>query len=189
MIVKEKGLLRLMKEAWKGSGYTVTVDETPAEDYLCISYWGWKVGMALDIVPRKVLGMLAEHIGKLPLPGEAFRVQKDEVQRELLDTATAPFEDLRQCIEHWESHKIMKPTKLEWDGCRVWQSPRDQSIVLLDPELAQVAMFGDGSIDVRLEGAQLMIQGNRSFAAVGRDSVNEGDKPLLEHLTNVKWTV
>lgn len=189
MIVKEKGLLRLMKEAYKGSGYTVACDEGDYEDYLCISYWGWKVGIAWDATPRKVLGLLAEHIGRLPTLGEAFKVQKDEVQRELFETATAPFDDLRQCIEHWETHKIMKATKLEWDGARVWQSPRDKTIVLLEPSLAQLAMFGDGSLDVRLEGTQLMMQGKRSFAAVGKGFINDGDKELLEHLTEVKWTV
>jgi hypothetical protein len=187
VIVKEKGLLRQMKEAWKGSGYTVMVDEINREDYLCISYWGWKVGIAWDTVPRKVVGLLAEHIGRLPALGEAFKVQKDEVQRELFDTAKGPFEDLWQCIEHWEHHKIMKATKLEWGGSRVWQSPRDQTIVLLDPELGGIACFSDASMDVRLEGSQLMIRGNRSFASVGKGFVNDGDKQLLEHLTNMQW--
>lgn len=189
MIIKEKGLLRLMKEAYKGSGYTVALDEGETEDYLCISYWGWKVGIAIDAVPRKVLGLLAEHIGKIPTLGEAFKVQKDEVQRELFETAVAPFNDLRQCIEHWETHKVMKPTKLEWDGARVWQSPRDKTIVLLDPSVAQVALFNDGATDVRLEGSQLMVQGSRSYAAVGKGFVNDGDKELLQPLTEVKWTV
>ena len=189
MVVQEKGLLRLMKEAWKGSGYTVAADEGDDEDYLCISYWGWKVGIAFDAVPRKVLGLLAEHIGKLPTIGEAFKVQKDEVQRELFETATAPFDDLRQCIEHWETHKMMKPTKLEWDGARLWQSPRDQTVVLLEPQLAQIGMFGDGSLDVCLEGTQLMLQGKRSFVAVNKAHLTDGDKALLEKLTEVKWTV
>ena len=187
MVIKEKGLLRLMKEAWKGSGYTVMVADG-GDEYLYMSYWGWKVGIRMDAVPRKVLGLLAEHIGKIPVCGEAFKVQKNSVQTELVEMIGGTLQDLLQCIAYWDTHKIMKRTKLEWDGCQIWQSPRDQSIVLMDPELGGIACFSDASMDVRLEGTQLMIRGNRSFAAVGKGFVNDGDKPLLEHLTDVKWT-
>ena len=187
MIVKEKGLLRLMKEAYKSSGYTVMVTRIVAEDYLYMSHWGWKVGIRMDTVPRKVLGLLVEHLGKLPVNGDSFKVAKDDVQTELFAVADGPFKDLLQCIDHWESHKKMRRTSLEWAGCPVWQSPRDLSIVLMDPALGEIAEFGDASLDVRLEGTQLMIRGSRSFAAVGKGFVNDGDKPLLEHLTNVQW--
>ena len=188
MIIKEKGLLRLMKEAYKGSGYTVMVDRVAGEHYLFLSYWGWKAGIRMDAVPRKVLGLLAEHLGKLPLLGEAFKVQKDSVQSELFELADDPFKDLLQCIDHWEQHKIMKRTKLEWDGNQVWQSPRDQSIVLMDPELQKLAAFGDNTFDVRLEGICLMIKDDCSFAAVNKGYVSDGDKPLLEHLVTMKRT-
>jgi hypothetical protein len=33
----------------------------------------------------------------------------------------------------------------------------------------------------------MMIQGERSFAAVAREIVEDGEKPLLEHLKNMQW--
>lgn len=187
MIVKEKGLLRLMKEAYKGSGYTVTVMDIYGEEHLCMNHWGWKVAMEMDAVPRKVLGLLAEHLGMLPVAEEAFKVSKGDVQRELFDTAKQPFRELQQSMEQWETRKIMRPTKLEWDGCRVWQSPRDMSIIVMDPDLAAIGEFYSNTSDVRIDGVKLIIRGDRSFVAINRGCVSEGDEPMLEHLMDMKW--
>ena len=186
MVIMEKGLLRLMKEAYKAGGYNVMVDTVDGEEYLCVQYWGWMAGIQLVNVPRKVLGLLAEHMGRLPVWGEAFKVQKNSVQKEIFDVADDPFRDLLQCIGHWEHHKIIKQTKLEWAGDQMWQCPKDQSIAMVDPERAALAAFCGGN-DVRLEGINLMIKGSHSFAAIQKAHVLEGDKPLLEPLTNVKW--
>ena len=187
MIIKEKGLLRLMKEAYRRGGYNVLVDSVGATEYLMVRYsTSWVAGIILGNAPGKVLGLLVEHMGRLPAFGEAFVVQKDSLQKELFETAVDPFKDLLQCISYWESHKIMKQTKLVWNGDQVWQSPKDMSIVLVDPERAEMADFCGGQ-DVRLEGINLMIRGRQSFAAICKAHVSEADKPLLEHLTNVKW--
>lgn len=187
MIVKEKGLLRLMKEAYRGSGYTVMVDRVAGEDHLCVSHWGWKAGIEMTAVPRKILGLLVEHIGKLPKYGEAFKVQKAAVQTELFDVAKDPFKDLVQCMDYWESHKLMKRTRLEWNGLQVWQAVKDQSIVLMNPGLIDIADYADSAFEIKLSGTMLMIQGERSFAAVVKEFVDDGEKPLLENLTNVQW--
>lgn len=187
MIIKEKGLLRLMKEANRGSGYTVMVGHVSGEDHLCVSHRGWKVGIEMSAVPRKILGLMVEHIGKLPKYGEAFKVQKAAVQTELFDVAKDPFMDLLQCMDYWEHHKLMKRTRLEWNGCQIWQAPKDQSIVLMNPNLMDLAAFADSAFEVKLSGTMLMIQGERSFAAVVKEFVDDGEKPLLEHLTNMQW--
>lgn len=187
MVIMEKGLLRLMKQAYKRGGYNVVIDNIGAAEYLFLRYsTSWMVGIRLVNVPRKVLALLVEHMGRLPACGEAFDVSKASVQKEIFDVADDPFQDLLQCMDHWEHHKIMKPTKMVWNGDQVWQSPRDQSIVLVDPDRAELAAFYGGH-DVRLEGIDLIIKGSLSFAAICKAHVSEGDKPLLEHLTNVKW--
>lgn len=187
MIVKEKGLLRRMKEAYKSSGYNVMVDTVDGEEYLCLQHWGWIVGIQLVNVPRKVLGLLAEHMGRLPVWGEAFKVSKNQVQKEIFDVADDPFRDLLQCMDNWENHKIIKLTKLEWNGDQVWQCPKDLSIALVDPDVAALAAFGNNN-DIRLEGINLMIKGSHSFAAVQKGYVPDGDKPLLSHLADMQWT-
>lgn len=187
MVIKEKGLLRLMKEAYKRGGYNVVIAPVGATECLFVRYsTSWMVGINLLNVPRKVLGLLVEHMGRLPLSGEAFEVSKASVQKEIFDVADDPFRDLLQCMDHWEHHKILKQTKLEWNGDQVWQSPKDLSIVLVDPDRAELAAFCGGR-DVRLEGIDLMIKGNQSFAAIRKAHVSESDKALLEHLTDVKW--
>lgn len=187
MVVFEKGLLRLMKQAYKRGGYNVVIAPIGAAEYLFVRYaTGWMAGIRMVNVPRKVLGLLVEHMGCLPKCGEAFCVAKASVQKEIFDVADDPFRDLLQCVDHWEHHKIAKQTKLVWNGDQVWQCPEDQTIVLIDPERAELAAFCGGQ-DVRLEGIDLMIKGSLSFAAIRKAHVSEGDKPLLENLTNVKW--
>ena len=187
MIVKEKGLLRLMRGAYRGSGYTMMVDTIGGDEYLCMSHFGWMVGIEMGAVPRKVLAMLVEHLGKLPRYGEAFKVQKQAVQSELFGVAREPFKDLLQCMDYWDSHKVMKRTKLEWNGCQVWQSIKDQSIVLLAPDMEDIGLYVENTHEVRLSGTQMMIQGERSFAAIAKEYVEDGEKPLLEHLTEKQW--
>ena len=120
MIVKEKGLLRLMKEAYKSSGYSVVVAEVHGDDYLYVHRFGWKVGIDLRSVPRKVLGLLAEHIGKLPVCGEAYKVTKGEVQKELFDVAGGSLKDLVQIMDNWHAHRQVKRTRIMWDDYQLW---------------------------------------------------------------------
>ena len=63
MVIKEQGLLRAMKEAYKGTGYEIACKETAngPEIYLKTGLW-WAM-CEMKNLPRKVLGLLAEHMG------------------------------------------------------------------------------------------------------------------------------
>lgn len=186
MIVKEKGLLRLMKEAYKGGGYRVVVAQIEGTEYLYCQGGGWRAGMELGNVPRKVLGLLAEHMGKLPTRGEAFKVQKDTVQREIFDVADDTLMDLVKCMDHWYEHPEVKRSRLVWDGCWVWQCVKNQKVQLVDPGLAAIAEFTKAD-DVRLEGVQLMIRGTHSFAAIVKAFPDADDRAAISHLEEIAW--
>lgn len=72
MVVSEKGLLRAIKDAYKADGYTVAVDDSGGVEDLILHTPLWTVVIQKDEVPGKILGIITEHLRKLPGPGEAF---------------------------------------------------------------------------------------------------------------------
>ena len=63
MVINEKALVRAMKAAYKGDGYVVGCQE----DELFVEGAMWKVVAELENFPRKALGLIAEHLGKIIL--------------------------------------------------------------------------------------------------------------------------
>ena len=61
MIVNEKALVSAMKDSYKGGGYSVAF----GSGQVFVSGNSWSVWCAEDELPRKVLGMIAEHLGKI----------------------------------------------------------------------------------------------------------------------------
>lgn len=130
----EKGLCRAMKECYKGSGYEVAmvsgydlelatrtecdgatgeVQEAEEDRYIIMSGPSWMTWCFLPEVPRKVLGLIVEHMGSIPMEDHAYRVMKSNTQEEMTDllvnayirhrggekSENAYFPN-RRCIEH-----------------------------------------------------------------------------------------
>ena len=72
MIVNEKGLVAAMKDSYKGAGYSVAFGEGRVR----LAGHDWSVWCRRDVLPRKALGLIAEHLGKLPKDETAFRISK-----------------------------------------------------------------------------------------------------------------
>ena len=82
MIVDEKGLCRVIKQAYKTGGYTVMEEDGN------IMVWAeeWFVQTEARKLPKKVLGLLVEHLGTLP--GAPTVLQKNaDPQLELAEVA------------------------------------------------------------------------------------------------------
>lgn len=94
MIVNEKGLVKAMKEAYRYGGYKVAAIGMESNPYLMINNGFWAVEIELENMPRKALGLIAEHVGKIPAIGEAYQVKKGEVQTVIYATAVSPIQDL-----------------------------------------------------------------------------------------------
>lgn len=78
MVIKEKELARLMKDAYRGGGYTVAVRGN-GKTVICTNAWAVEIDDAS--LPREALSMMALHMGFLPEPDEAFTIYKDLLRK------------------------------------------------------------------------------------------------------------
>ena len=75
MIVNEKALVKAMEKAAGEGGYRVRFNEDEGTIVICTK--DWLVNMNTSAVPRKVLGVFAEHFGYVPRSG-CFTVFKEK---------------------------------------------------------------------------------------------------------------
>lgn len=182
MVVSEKGLIRAMKEAYKGYGYKIANDNSAGVQELVISYPGWAVVMTMKNVPRKVLGLVAEHLGKIPEPGEAFQVSKKQAQTEIFDVSMGVIHNM---VGGEKQRRKAMPTDLELGGYRLWQREQDYAVVRVDPE-KEAIMLSHGRTVWMFDDETLMVDGNASRVYIETCYLPETEK-LLEHLGKVKW--
>ena len=78
MVINEQGLLRAMKEAYKADGYEIECMAIGNMIEIHLETSRWYVNCEIKNLPRKVLGLIAEHLGELPSPGQCFQVKKKE---------------------------------------------------------------------------------------------------------------
>lgn len=187
MTINEKGLLKCMRDSYKHGGYHVAATVYDAEEWLMITSYGysWMVMIQWDNVPRKVLGLIAEHIGKLPLPGEAFSAKKDEeAQDEIYEVAVRPLTDLVR--EHREKDcPLLRKTKLIWDCGNVWQQEESQKSVLLDPQYESIAILRGNQL--KLVGCWAGVQGKVSRAYISKRSFGDQHKAIEGHMELILW--
>ena len=178
MVVSEKGLLKAMKDAYKLSGYVVAArDDSGIKEIVIQEPDRWKVLIEEYNMPRKVLGLIAEHLGKIPEPGEVFQVKKGEAQTVLdgvIDTDSSKS----------ELQKEIYKTELTWQGCRLWQT-EDKEIVSIDPELESI---------MSSYGREVFIDGNGIISVTGYASSvfitayqNKKDTNRMQYLSGYNW--
>ena len=92
MVIKEKELARLMKDAYRGGGYTVAVRGN-GKTVICTNAWAVEIDDAS--LPREALSMMALHMGFLPEPDEAFTIYKGNKEPTV---QTKDFDVAVQCI-------------------------------------------------------------------------------------------
>ena len=100
MVINDKALVREMKRAYKGGGYTVAVRNGSCA--LVIYSFAWVVELSGDNIPREVLSLLTLHMGFLPEEGFAYKILKgkDEptVQSTMYDVAMKPLQMLEETV-------------------------------------------------------------------------------------------
>ncbi len=90
MLINEKALARQLKEAWRSGGYRVA----DLDGLMYIAAYTWAITIRTEDIPRKVIGLLAEHLGYLP-DDTPVRVHKGmDNQTMILDELTKLFIDL-----------------------------------------------------------------------------------------------
>ena len=184
MIVNEKGLLKIMKEAHKSYGYSVaaTDDAIGAESIIIITQKCVVVGDKKNM-PRKVLALIVEHMGELPHCGEAYQVKKNEPQTEIFDAATQTLKDMHA---NNKPLKVIKRTDLTLGGFRLWQRKEDLKIFKLDPVLENVLETSRGIH--RIVGDDvLMMEDKESRAYVYFEKPNKNGSAWIDHLSKMQW--
>ena len=116
MLINEAGLIRAIKRAYKGSGYTVANHG----DAISIYAQTWYIQANRALVTNKVLAAIVEHMGMIPEVGAPTSAMKgEEPQLVMEDVATDD-------MTHWRSGQrgeavTMVPVIMQ--GYQIFQPP------------------------------------------------------------------
>lgn len=190
MVIREKVLVREMKEAYKGWGYTVMV--MPGDRWVISRADCWTVAIdGQDNVPNEVLALIVLHMGKLPKPESCCRIYKGDgcstIQKEVYKVAEDNFRSFERMREETDvAHVEIRRTPLIYGLRRVWQQRQDKAIMLIEPRFEGLMDIGGDSL-VRTVGANICLEGEISsvYISRARGGANEN---LIDHLAQVSWT-
>ena len=180
MTMNDKGLIRAMKEAYKGSGYEVAV----TDGSVLIQTGSWGVDIQADAVSNGVKSLIVLHNGSLPRPGSAVRVRKGECDEAIPEVISCAMEELAKNYTAEGGHQI-RPTRVAMDGCQLWQTTEDLRVRLVDPEDQQI-LSGEKWDTVLIGNA---IYGRNWFGSMYIRTLHPPveDVILLDHLAQMQW--
>ena len=183
MILIEKYLIKAMKADWKEDGYTVAGIMVQDEPWLAVVGTGYLAAVERSNAPRKMLATIAEHAGDLPGTGAAWLLQKGcESQLTDFDYTEAL---IRETIAEKPDDGLMVRTRMWMDTRKLWQNTASGRIWVMNPAKTNIADAPASMIEPT--GPWIRFRGTVSVAAVCRETVDEADGKLLEHLEKVRW--
>ena len=182
MVINESGLCAAMKAAFKkkSTGYKVAAQLSQnQEEELVISAPGWIAIINRENAPRKVLGLMVEHVGDLPQEGKAFQVQDTKAQAEIIDMAVP---EMGKAV----LGAVVKRTQLQYNGYQIWQRVDDHSVFMLAGKVED--MLDDYNRPVILaDNGMFYAQGVASRLYLQPLQVMQNDLPVLHHLAKMQW--
>ena len=182
MVVNEAGLCAAMKRAYKESGYKIAAVTADGTTKMMIAATGWCVVIRKSQMPRKVMGLIVEHVGDIPREGEAYQVQKKQVQTEIHGVTTKILENLRD--PELERRQV-KPTSLCWGRYILLQRLDDLEIVKVDPDTASI-MGRSPQIDM-LGDTIVTASGLVSDVYIDIVKTSHEEQTRMEHLSRIQW--
>lgn len=190
MVVNDKALVRELKEAYKGWGYSVMV--TDNDQWVFRSADKWVVMIeGQDNVPNEVLALIVLHMGHLPKRDTCQRIYKMEkstcVQKEVYKVAEENWQSWVKMREETDACPVkICRTPLVYGRRRVWQERGSKAILLIDPRFEGLMHVGGDSV-IRRVGENICLEGEISevYISRARGGANEN---LLDHLAQVSWT-
>lgn len=173
-MINERALLSALKEEWKGAGYTV--GRTGEE--LLLKGIGWTLRCTMEVLPRKVLALLVEHLGEIPGGGDCWNVSKKSgSQTAILQVADTDFLDALDA----RGNKAAA-TRLTFGGWRVWQEEESLRVLLMDEDLTSIVYLPKDS--------EARTLGNGIVKDAGPDVLQvtaEEAPPEAMYLESVQW--
>ena len=176
-MIDEGGMLRVMKDAHKATGYIVINDAGT----VTIRTGVWMTQMPLRVLPRKVLALLVEHIGTIPEDKAAFRSSKGggaqtlvfAIEQENTQKAEAYFGG---------SMPIVKETQLVFKDCRIWQVPETMQVIAINPDFMRIISRKDmGAAALNAEKYLLLIEDeDGSRVVIAGVSLQEAERAYIE---------
>ena len=132
-MLDEKGTAAAMKAAWRKGGYRFVL----SGGILSVRAESWGFQGALENIPNKALGLLAEHFGCFPEDGDCFEIKKDEAEQSVMyDQEASWWEQQRALFD--EEHDAMLQTPLLLNGYEIWQEQRGLKTQLVDPDRTRI---------------------------------------------------
>ena len=183
MVINEKALVKEMKEAYKGWGYTVIV--RPGDKWV-FKTDSWAVQIdGQGNVPNEVLALIVLHMGELPKKESACRIYKADtgpaIQKEVFAVANEAIEKLEALARNSEQAGIQR-TKLMFGAYRVWQKEEDLAIFLMDPNDTRIV----DSKEIVAVGDGIYAEGDISWAFALR-RIDAAEKAYVDHLSQMQW--
>lgn len=187
MVANEKALLKAMKKAYTGWGYTITVRKG-GRWTIHTPFWGVSFDAMAD-VPNKVLSLIVLHMGCFPNWEEAYQIYKGPdgpvLQKKVFALADDPFVQMEGALVTPDcSAPMIRRTDLTISKLQVWQRPDNLSILLIDPEYE--ALIEDKHLDISAVGSALYLEGNISSVFV-RAETDKRPEVHIAHLEKVRW--
>ena len=187
MVINDKALVREMKEAFKGWGYTVMV--VTGDKWVIGSKDNWTVVIdGQNNVPNEVLALIVLHMGELPKAEQCYRIYKADksicIQKEVYKVAQENLEKMEKSTS--VSDEEVRRTALVYGRRRVWQQVENKKILLITPRYEGLMDIGGDSV-VCTVGEQIYLPGEISCVYISRARGGASEE-LLEHLAQVDWT-
>lgn len=139
-MIDERSLTRAMKESWRGGGYEVAGYGDGNGRMLFLDGRTWAALLPRRTCPRKVLALLAEHLGEIP-EASAYRVSKNTgAQNQMMDMPLGTLDKLQHEVAEGKGEEILR-TNMVWKGREVWQKENLQ-VLAFDAALTEIG-FGE----------------------------------------------
>lgn len=139
-MIDERSLTRAMKESWRGGGYEVAGYGDGNGRMLFLDGRTWAALLPRRTCPRKVLALLAEHLGEIP-EASAYRVSKNTgAQNQMMDMPLGTLDKLQREVAEGKGEEILR-TNMVWKGREVWQK-ENLRVLAFDAALTEIG-FGE----------------------------------------------
>ena len=183
MVIDEKGLLALMKDAFrkKSTGYKVAcrISEYRVTE-LVLAGAGWTAVFEREKTPRKVLALIVEHLGDVPMLGQAFQVQDKNTQAEIFDMAVPELPFLQT------NKATIARTQVTYMGSRIWQRSDNHKVYMVSEKMENLLANYNLPLSLTDDG-KFYTSGAASRVYISPIAAMHNEDTALNHLAKLQW--